>query len=265
MASVKVPGGTIELFERGTGSRPVVLLHGFPLDHRVYDDQAAALADAYRVITPDLRGFGQSLADEPFTIESLADDVHAALEQVGALPCVLGGLSMGGYVALAYVMKYPTDLKGLVLNDTKADADSTEAKAGRLKMVETCRQGGARAVADQMQPKMLAEATLKGRPDVVARLRSIMEACPPKTIENALLAMRDREDYVSKLASIAVPTLLIFGEHDAITPPSTGQFMNREIPHSKLEVIPAAGHVASIEQPEKVTAALRAFLPGCFR
>src|SRR2546423_4475950 len=120
-------GTTLSYQERGQSARNVVLLHGFPLDSRMWEAQLAALGNAtgaggaYRVIAPDLRGFGQSKSDTPFTIESLADDIHALLSAVGALPTVLVGLSMGGYVALAYAKKYPADLRGVVLVDTKAE------------------------------------------------------------------------------------------------------------------------------------------------
>src|SRR4051794_16033318 len=115
--------------DRGRGE-PLVLLHGFPLDRRMWDAQTEKLSDHYRVIAPDLRGFGQSRRSDPFTIESLADDTHLFLEQLAAAPCVLAGLSMGGYVALAYAKKYAADLRGLVLVDTKAEADSPQAKEG---------------------------------------------------------------------------------------------------------------------------------------
>src|SRR5437867_3940906 len=123
-------------FEESGRGLPVVLLHGFPLDSRVWAKQRAALNDRYRVITPDLRGFGRSKSDDPFTIESLADDVHALLKEIGALPGVLGGLSMGGYAALAYAKKYPADLRGLILVDTKAEADTPEGKQAREEMIE---------------------------------------------------------------------------------------------------------------------------------
>ena len=129
-----------------------------------------------------------------------------------------------------------------------------------MKMIEAVRAGGSKAAADQMEPKMLAPDTLKAGGRVVRDLRTIMEACPPKTIENALLAMRDREDHTGDLPSIPVPTLIVVGEADAITPPATAQAMQREIPNSQLEVIPGAGHLAPMEQPEHVSRAIRGFV-----
>jgi 3-oxoadipate enol-lactonase len=259
-----VNGVTLSYQERGRGGRNVVLLHGFPLDNSMWDAQLAALGDApgtpYRVIAPDLRGFGQSRSDMPFTLESLADDIHALLSAVAALPTVLVGLSMGGYVALAYAKKYPADLRGLVLVDTKAEADTTEGKTGRQKMIELARKEGSKAVADQMMPKMLAKDAAEQRPQQAQALRRIMEACPPKTIEHALAAMRDRPDRSGELPSIKVPTLILVGESDAITPPNVAEAMARKIPGAQLVTVQGAGHMSPMEQPEQVNRAIKAFL-----
>jgi pimeloyl-ACP methyl ester carboxylesterase len=243
----------------GTGTT-VMLVHGFPLDGRMWEAQAQALADAgHRVITPDLRGFGRSRSDSPFSIESVADDLHELATSLRATPFVLAGLSMGGYVALAYVKKYPRDLRALALVDTKAEADTPEGKQGRQKMIELVRKEGSKAVADQMMPKMLAKDSA-ARPHLAASLRSIMEACPPKTIEHALAAMRDRPDRSGELGSITVPTLVLVGDSDAITPPDVARSMADKIPGSQLVTIRGAGHMSPMEQPEQVTRALHSFL-----
>jgi pimeloyl-ACP methyl ester carboxylesterase len=252
-------GVTFHYQDRGSGV-PLVLVHGFPVDSRMWDAQLAELSTQCRVIAPDLRGFGQTHASDPFTMESMADDVHALLEQLGALPCVLAGLSMGGYIALAYVRKYPTDLRGLVLVDTKAEGDSAEQKAGRQKMIDLARSSGAKAIAEQMLPKMLAEETPKRRPAVAQALRGLMETCPPKTIEHALIAMRDRPDQSPNLPSIPVPTLIVVGERDAITPVPIAQSMQKQIRRAQLAVITGAGHMAPMEQPAQVNQAISRFL-----
>lgn len=257
-----VNGVDLSFDDRGPAGAgvPVVLVHGFPLDRRMWEAQALALAEARRrVVAPDLRGFGQSLSDSAFTLESLADDLHALLGATAALPCVLAGLSMGGYVALAYARKYPADLRGLVLVDTKAQADTPDGKAGRQKMIDLVRQAGAKAVADQMMPKMLAQESA-ARPQLRQSLRAMMEACPPKTIEHALAAMRDRPDRSAELSSIKVPTLVIVGDADAITPPDVAEAMANKVPGARLVTIRGAGHMSPMEQPEQVTAALRSFL-----
>jgi pimeloyl-ACP methyl ester carboxylesterase len=245
--------------DRGRGE-PLVLLHGFPLDRRMWDAQVEQLSDHHRVIAPDLRGFGRSPRHDPFTIESLADDIHLFLEQLGAVPCVLAGLSMGGYVALAYAKKYQPDLRGLVLVDTKASADTVEGKQGREKMIELVRLSGAKAVAEQMLPKMLAPGTLQNRPEVVKSVRTMMESCSAETIEHALGAMRDRPDRTGELPSLKVPALVIVGDADAITPPDVAEAMAKAIPNAKLETIRGAGHMAPMEQPEQVNQAIERFV-----
>ena len=259
MPSIDINGTRFNYSERGAGT-PLVLVHGFPLDNRVWDEQVAGLSDRFRVIAPDLRGFGQTRSEQAFSMESLADDLHQLLTKIGARPCVLAGLSMGGYVALTYDARYPTDLKGLVLVDTRAEADSTEAKQGREKMIETVRASGSVAVASAMMPKMLAPDAQQGRPELMQKLRGIMEACPAKTIEHALAAMRDRRDFRDRLASIAVPTLIVVGDQDAITPPAMSEFMAREIPKAKLIVIKGSGHMSPMEQPGQVNQVLRTFV-----
>lgn len=244
--------------DRGEGI-PVVLMHGFPLDRRMWDTQVAELSSSRRVIAPDLAGFGQSQSDEPFTMESQADAVHALLDELGALPCVLAGLSMGGYIALAYACKYPADLRGLMLVDTKAEGDSAEQKQGRQKMIELVRARGSKAVAEQMLPRMLAPDTPQKRPVVAQALRSIMEACPPKTIEHALVAMRDRPDRSPNLPSISVPTLIIVGDADSITPVPVAEQMQKQIPNAQLVVIKGAGHMSPMEQPAQVNRAMGGF------
>jgi len=258
MPERNVNGTTISYEEKGQGT-PLVLLHGFPLDSRIWREQIAALSDRFRVIAPDLRGFGKSRSNDPFTMESLADDVHALLADIGALPAILGGLSMGGYVALAYAKKYPTDLRGLMLIDTKAEGDTPQGKEAREKMIELARSQGAKAVAEQMMPKMLAPDADNHRPQVKRELDAVMNAQTPLTIEHALAAMRDRPDSTSLLPSIAVPTLVIVGEHDAITPPAGAEPMSKAIRGSTYVVVRGSGHMAPMEQPQQVTDAIRRF------
>lgn len=258
MPSRNVNGTTIHYSEAGQGT-PMVFLHGFPLDQRVWSHQVSGLSDRFRVITPDLRGFGQSTSVAPFTMESLADDVHALLHGIDALPCILGGLSMGGYVALEFIRKYPKDVHGLMLIDTRAEGDSPEGKQGREKMIELVREKGSGAVATAMMPKMLAPHSDQMRPSLARDLRGIMDACPPLTIEHALMAMRDRRDSRANLPSIAAPTLIIVGEVDAITPPMAAQAMQSAITGSQLSVIHSSGHMSPMEQPELVNRAIREF------
>ncbi len=259
MAEKSINGTTLSYEERGSGV-PVVLLHGFPLDRRIWKDQVDPLSKQYRVIAVDLRGFGQSKSNTPFTMKSLAEDICSLLRAINATPCVLGGLSMGGYVALAFAREYQKDLRGLMLIDTRAEGDTSEGKAGRQKMIDLARTSGSKAVADQMMPKMLAPSTPKNQPAVAQDLQRIMEACPALTIEHALAAMRDRDDQTAFLPSISVPTLILVGQEDAITPPKMAEAMNAQIPRSKLVIIPDAGHMSPMEKPQEVTRAMQELL-----
>ena len=236
-----------------------MLVHGFPLDSRIFEKQAADLCDACRVICPDLRGFGKSRSDHAFTLESLADDLHALLSEICALPCTLGGLSMGGYVALAFTKKYPRDLKALLLIDTRSEGDTPEGKAARDKMIGQARSGGSKAVADAMLPKMFSDEGHKNV-NLVREARAIMESQSPRTIEHALVAMRDRADYSADLPSITAPTLIIVGERDTLTPPALAEKINQAIAKSNMVVVPGAGHLSTMEKPTEVSAAIRGFV-----
>jgi 3-oxoadipate enol-lactonase len=237
-----------------TNGRSLVLVHGFPLDGRIWADQIDELSRWARVIVPDLRGFGRSHCNNPFTIESLADDLHGLLTEIGALPCVLAGLSMGGYVSLAFAEKYSSDLSGLILVDSKAEADSPTAREGRGRMIELVRAGGSAAVAEAMLPKLIYLQA------VAERVRSIILDCPPLTIEHALAAMRDRRDYTEWLAASALPLQVIVGEHDAIAPAAAARDLVGRIGRGGLSVIPDAGHLAPLEQPGRTTKAIIEFL-----
>jgi 3-oxoadipate enol-lactonase len=247
MAICELNDVNIAYNDRGVGPT-LVLLHGFPLDSSVWDDAADLLEGTFRVITPDLRGFGRSTDTKAFTLESLADDVHHFLLAIRAAPCFLGGLSMGGYIALAFAKKYPGDLKGLALIDTKSAADFAEAKKGREQMIDLVRKSGSGAIAGQMFPRMIAPASVQAA--CAKKLRSIMEQCPPLTIEHALAAMRDREDYTALLSTLPMPVLIVVGDQDAIASPEIARAMHQTAPRSRLAIIPEAGHISPIEQPQ---------------
>jgi len=245
----------IKWTEVGAG-QPVVLVHGFPLDGRVWDGVTKELASDFRVIVPDLPGFGASKVTGPvsFTMESLADTLHETLSTIGLTRYVLAGLSMGGYVALAYAKKYGAELAGLVLVDTRSDADTAEGKVGRDNMIDLVRKSGAVGVAGKMLPNMLAPLTFQSRPDVVERLKQIMESCPANAIEAACVAMRDRPDFTPVLATLKTPTLIVVGEHDAIISPTLARTMHDRLAPSlrSLAVVPDAGHMVPVEQPQAV-------------
>lgn len=259
MKSVQIGSSAWSYEEAGTGP-VVVFVHGFPMDHRIWVAQLAGLAGVCRVIAVDLKGFGKSRGSEAFTIDSMADDLAVFLRAVKATPCVLVGLSMGGYISFSVALRHPEVLKGLVIVSSRASADAPQAREGRQKMAELAQREGSGAVADQMLPKVLGAATMAAGSEVVMRLREIMESCPPLTIANASFAMRDRADRTAELPSLAMPVLVVLGDQDGLIPVSVGQEMACACARGELAVVSGAGHMAPMESPEKVNAILGGFV-----
>jgi pimeloyl-ACP methyl ester carboxylesterase len=234
----------------------VVLLHGFPLHGGMWRAQRETLSVGWQVIVLDFRGFGQSEETGPFSIEDLADDTHGIVKRLGLGKIVLAGLSMGGYVSLAYAKKYQETLRGLILLDTKAEADSAEQKANRDRMIAIANEKGSKPIAEAMFGKLIPAETAHNRPQLARELREMMESTRPETIAHALAAMRDRPDQTGMLGSIKVPTLIGVGDQDAITPPDVARAMHEKIPGSQLRVFTGSGHMSPMEQAEQVNAAM---------
>lgn len=255
------PNTWLEYDDAGRGP-VVVLLHGFPLSKAMWRPQVLALEPDYRVIAPDLRGFGGSSAfDDSPTLEQMADDVAgllAALKIEG--PVVLGGLSMGGYLALAVARKYPALLRGLILADTRAEPDDNQAKANRNTMIEFARSHTAVDVMDKMLPKLLSERTRRERLDVESTVRRIAADQRIDGIIGALKVLRDRPDARPSLAAIHVPTLVLVGSDDALTPPAMAETLATGIAGARLVKIPGAGHMSNLEEPAEFNTAVEAFL-----
>lgn len=271
MERARVNGVQLAYVDRG-GGRPVVLAHGFPLDHGMWQGQIEALAADYRVIAADFRGFGQSgLADDPAggpaggvsSMRQMAEDLAALLNHLAVTePVVLCGLSMGGYVAFQFQRAYPRRLAGLILCDTRAVADSPEAAAGRLKTAEQVLRDGPHFLIDAMLPKLLSAGTRQGRPDIVAQLEQTINACQPRGIAAAARGMAERPDVTGWLKEIACPTLVIVGQEDPISPPAEMRGIAAAIAGAIVAEIPGAGHMSPLEQPAAVNRALLAFLAG---
>ena len=260
MGIATINGLNLAYTDQGRGS-PVVLLHAFPQNRAMWTPQVEALSKTNRVIAPDFRGFGES--DAPpgsYTLGQFADDIAGLLDHLAIQRAVFVGLSMGGYTLFAFYQKYPDRVKGLVLADTRAQADTEEGRAGRLAMAQTAQARGAGAIADIMLPKLLSPVALQTGPDLVQRVRTTIEQTPISGIVGALMAMAGRPDSVALLAQIACPTLIITGELDGPAPPSDGKLMAERIPGARLEIIQQAGHLANLEQPEAFNRALQLFL-----
>jgi pimeloyl-ACP methyl ester carboxylesterase len=250
----------IEYEERGHG--PVVLfLHAFPLGLSMWDSQAAALEATHRVVRFDDRGFGGSPPHQgPLTMDQIADDADGLLDALGIDRAAVCGCSMGGYAAFAMVRRHPDRIAALVLQDTRSGADSDEARRGRADVAERVLREGAKAAADAYLPKLVGETTHRKRPELLARLRETILGTSPRGIADALLGLGARADSQATLAQIRVPTLLVCGVEDVLTPPSEAEAMHRAIPGSRLELVPEAGHLANLENPDAYNKALVAFL-----
>ncbi|HEU4397010.1 MAG TPA: alpha/beta fold hydrolase [Actinomycetota bacterium] len=245
----------------GAGT-PVVLLHAFPLDGRMWAPQVEALAGSYQVIVPDLRGFGaaREQAVEEAGMELLADDVARLLDDRGLDRVVLGGLSMGGYVAFAFVRRHADRLGGLLLLDTKASADSEQARADRLRMAERVLAEGTGFVPETMLPRLLGKTSLEERPELVEQVTALVREQDPLAVAGAQRGMAARPDATDVLAAIAVPTLVVAGEEDAVIGPEVGRELAVAIPGARFLLVERAGHLASLERPEVVNEALLDFL-----
>ncbi len=250
---------------RETGEGPtVILLHGYPLDGAMWSGVARALSGRFRVLKPDLPGRGETVAASSGSIEDYADFVGTILDALPA-PSGLAGFSMGGYVALALARRRPAKLGALALVDTRASADDAAGKAKRDEAIATVQSAGVAAIAEAMVPRLVASHAL-GNADLVERLKRIMLRQKPETLAADLAAMRDRPDSLDALVHIAIPTLVVVGDADALTPPSDSRAMVEAIAGARLVTVPAAGHMTPMERPGAVAAALGDFfaasLPG---
>jgi 3-oxoadipate enol-lactonase len=255
-----VAGTSLEYDVRGDGPA-VVLLHAFPLGKAMWDAQARALAPAHTVVRFDARGFGGTPpGDGLLTMERIADDAAALLDHLGIPQAAFVGLSMGGYAAFALVRRHPSRIKALVLADTRATADSPEQRRSRSQQADKVRAEGPAAIADGFLEKAVGATTHQERPEVVARVREMILAAPARGVVDALAGLAARADSTPTLREIRVPTLVLCGEEDALTPPADAEALRDGIAGSALEIVPKAGHLSAIEDPAAFNAALLAFL-----
>ena len=258
---VRYDVGDVTLAVEARGDGPALLLvHGFPLDHSLWAHQVAALA-GWRRIAPDLRGAGASEApDGGYSMAAYADDLARLLDQLHIERAVVAGLSMGGYVAFEMLRRHRARVMGLILVDTRADADNAEARKGRESMIEVVRTEGAAAVAERMVPRLLGRSSQQTQPNVVEQVRAMIARTPVAGIVGALEAMRDRPDSTPLLPTIDVPTLVVVGAEDEMMPPTSARAMAAAIPSAAMTAIPGAGHLAPLEAPTAVTRVIAEFL-----
>jgi 3-oxoadipate enol-lactonase len=249
-------GQPVQVREFGQGPA-IVLVHGYPLDGAMWSGVARALSAHFRVLKPDLPGRGENPTTPDGRIGGYTDFIEAIFSQLPA-PAGLAGFSMGGYVSLALMKRDPTSVRALALVDTRAAADDEAGRAGRETAIAAVRSGGAAAIAEEMIAKLLAPGSAQNA-SLVERLKRIILRQKPETLESDLAAMRDRPDSTDSLARIAIPTIVLAGEHDVISPPAECRAIAAAIPGARFVSIPAAGHLTPMERPGAVAAVLSEF------
>ena len=260
MKTVSANGISINVHDEGQGT-PILFVHGFPLDHQMWREQFP-LASDFRVIAPDLRGFGKTTVTEgTVTMETHADDLAALLDELKISErIVLCGLSMGGYVAWQFQRKYEDRLRGLILCDTRAIADSPEAVENRRKLAATVLEHGTEPVAAAMMPNLFTEASTEKRREAIELTRQTLIANSPAGIAAASLGMAKRPEVTADLPGIETPTLLIVGEDDSISTVEEMRGIAEAMPNAELIVVPEAGHMSPLENPEPVNSAVFEFI-----
>ena len=261
MNTYTVNGVELAAVDRGTGL-PLLLVHGFPLNHSLWQAQIDDCAERCHVIAPDLRGFGTSgVSEGEVSMEQMADDLAGLLDTMGIQePVVYCGLSMGGYIAWEFWRRHRPRVAGLILCHTRAAADSPEAAANRRLMADRVLSEGPAPIADAMIPRLAAEVTLTQYPERVEAVRHMIFSNDPRGIAAASRGMANRADATSLLPEITCPTLLLAGQYDQIVPAAEMCAMAGVIPHARLVEIRGAGHLSPLENPAEVNAAILSFL-----
>ena len=258
--TISTPGGTLNVWTAGTGT-PLLFVHGFPLDHRMWQHQLDEFAKTHRVIAPDLAGFGNSHSvsdDHVSLMDDYADDLQIVLDELDVESSVVFcGLSMGGYIAWQFWKKHADRIQGLVLCDTRAIGDDAETKETRQRTARLVLEQGSDPLADMMASKLFSPHVSD---DVLAEVRKMIVDASPEGIAAASRGMAERPDITSWLPEIQCPSLLVAGEFDAISTPAEMEEFARHIPHSRFSVIPAAGHMSPLENPHDFNDLLREFL-----
>lgn len=262
MPQVTVGDRKVNYLDGGGPGDAILFLHAFPLHARMWEPQLEALGDRFRLIRPDLLGFGESEApDDPseYSVEAFADQAKAVLDDAGLQQAVVVGLSLGGYVALAFHRRHPAAVRALVLADTRAESDTDETRSKRTNQQELVRAEGPGALVDGMLGALLSQGTRDSKPDVVENARSLMDNPGPGYI-GALEAMKNRPDSTASLAQIDVPTLVLVGEDDTLTPPELSRSLHERIGGARLVVLPDAGHLSNLEAPNAFNGAVAEFV-----
>jgi pimeloyl-ACP methyl ester carboxylesterase len=247
-------------YDEGGAGLPVLFVHGFPHDRSLWTPQMQGLTVQARCYAVDLRGFGETTALPPYSMDQYADDLAGLMDVLHIERAVIAGLSMGGYIALAMWRRHPTRVRGFVLSNTRAGADSDEGREKRKNLMKVTREQGSSAVADAMITGMLGKTTRAKRPETVNAVHRMISSAPVEGVIGALQAMMDRPDSTPTLATIEVPTLVVTGDEDALIPIEDVRSMHAGIRGSSLEVIAGAGHLSNLERPAAFNHVVSEFL-----
>jgi pimeloyl-ACP methyl ester carboxylesterase len=243
--------------------RTYVLLHAFPIGANLWEPQIRSIPGGWRLITPDLRGFGGSTELDSagtLSMSDYAEDVADLLDELNVTRAVIGGASMGGYAALAFLQLAADRVDGLVLANTRAGADSPEARANRRNMLALLDREGPSGVAREMMPKLLGKTTRETNPEIEANVRRLIKQQSPIAIRSAIHRMMHRPDSTPLLATTTLPTLVMTGDEDELIPVDESRSMAAAVSGATLVIVPKAGHLANLEQPAAFNIALNAFL-----
>lgn len=259
---VTVGGHPVRYFEGGdpASTRVLLLVHAFPVGARLFAPQLDAFP-GWRVLAPAIPGFdGSPLLPDPPSVDRYARLMTGLLDALGIARAVVGGVSMGGYITFAMARQARERLSGIVLADTRSQADTEQQRAGRQKMLETIAASGPAGVASEMIPKLLGETTRQKRPELATHVRQLIEGQAPEGIAAAVKLLMDRPDATPMLGRIAAPALVIVGSEDSVSPPAEMREMAAAIPGATFSEVPSAGHLANLEAPDVFNAILSAWL-----
>jgi pimeloyl-ACP methyl ester carboxylesterase len=255
-------------YDDNGGGIPILLIHGFPLNRKMWEPQISGLADCGRLIAPDLRGHGSSESEPgsfsppaPFTMDLLASDCVSLLDAIGINdPVILCGLSMGGYIALAFYGNYPERVSGIILTATRATPDSPEGKVNREQAIQLAQEKGISAVTESLLPKLLSPNTYANQPKLVQQVSDLMKNISLNGLIGDLLGMKERPDSTSLLPDINIPALLLHGADDQLISILEMDAMREAMPNARLQVLQDAGHLLNLEQPDLFNQAIRNYL-----
>lgn len=261
--NVKANGITICYDDLGEGPIPIIFIHGFPFDKSTWKPQIEQLKSSHRVIAYDIRGFGKSEAgNEEISISLFSDDLIKLMDTLQINKSIICGLSMGGYIALNAIHRYPKRFEAVILCDTQCIADSSEAKERRMNTIHQIETTGLNDFAQTFSVAVFAKDSVTDKSELVEGIKKIILSTAPETISKTLKALAQRWEMCSFLNEISVPTLILCGKEDAVTPIDKSDYMSKNIPDSKFFIIDQAGHVSNLEQPAQFNAYLRNFISG---